>query len=1574
MRKIYTFSLVVSFLFAFITARTQVSGYTFVQSSGTFTPITGGTVVATATAPSGAGSLDDVIYPVASGTIPFNFGFNGTNYTGFNLSSNGFITFGSTAPTGTTYTPISGTVAYAGAIAAFGGDINSVFNLASTTGEIRYETLGSAPNRVFVIQWKNFRPAFSTSITSAYVFDFQIRLNETTNVINVVYGGTLNFIIGATAQSGTRQVGLRGASNADYNNRLNNTATLFTSSAAGTANTSTQAFNTTTTPPGMPSNGLNYTWTPPSCAAPSGLTSNITSGTTATISWTASGTATSYDWELRTSGACGSGSPEQSGNTAGTSVNLTGLTVNTGYTFCVRSVCAGPSNSGWNSGTFTTIINDNCSGAITINCGQTINGSTTGALTDAVATCVTALNSAPGIWYTFVGDGLNTTLSLCGSAYDTKIGVFSGTCAGLVCITGNDDFCGLQSQVSFPTVNGTTYYVLVTGFSTASGNFTLARTCTSPLPNDLCTGALTINCGQTITGNTSTATTDATASTCGTTLNTAPGVWYSFVSNGSNVTLSLCGSAYDTKIGVYSGSCGALVCVTGNDDFCGLQSQVTFPTLNGTTYYILVTGFAAESGSFTLNMSCENPCAIITQPVARIICQGASTTFNVTAPAFNISYQWQLSTNVGATWNDIPGATANSTSVTNALLAQSGHQYRCILTTPCGLDTTDAVTLSVTPNPIHQNLSASPNPVCAPGPVNLTGTAAGGTLTGGSDVVVASSGVINLAVPDNSTVTSNITMPAFSFASSAQLKVRINMTHTWVGDLAITLTSPCGTTILFDRPGVPPIFGNSNDLSGVYIFDLSAAAALSETGATPAGSYLPADVNGVPHNWAGLTFPCTAAGTWTLTLQDFAAPDPGNLVEWAILAPSAVGQYSHSMTGPGILVQNPSTGGPSNPTGNFTASNLPGGSLTYNLTSTDSRGCSVTSPITVTINPKPVPVVIPAITNLCNGSSATLNVVNQITLSSSGSIAIPSLGNGTPYPSVINVSGLPASAQVVSVMLNGVSHTFPSDIDILLQSPNGTNMILMSDVGGANAISNVNYTFIDGAPAMGTGLNSTGTYSPTNITTPDNFPAPGPGSITQSTPTIALLNAGLVPNGNWNLFVVDDLDGDLGSISSWSITFQATDNTITYTWSPSTGLNTTTGSTVISSPALPITNVNYTVNAVSSFGCTSASPGTATVNVLALPAITTHPAPATQTICPGYNVTYTVTATGAGLTYQWRKDGVNLANGPGISGVTTNTLTLTSVTAASAGTYTVVVSGTCPPAVTSNGAVLQIGTLPTITTQPPATASVCERQSTTLSVLATALPPIQIYQWQVSTDNGANYTNLANTASTASPYYNNVFSATLTIANAPLSINNYRYRVVITTNCGFGITSNATILTVNPTPVVTTVPITARVCLSDTLLLLSGSPVGGVWTGPGIVPGTNQFIPYNTAVGTWPVKYKVTNTPSGCADSSIINIRVEECPERTRLLTSDGVLLYPNPNNGQFNIRVNSVLYNYLGMKVFTSTGALVKQQRWSNLPYGRVLPIDLRHLAAGVYMVYIFYEDGVRTSEKTFKVIVASH
>ncbi|MEO8066493.1 MAG: T9SS type A sorting domain-containing protein [Flavobacteriales bacterium] len=123
---------------------------------------------------------------------------------------------------------------------------------------------------------------------------------------------------------------------------------------------------------------------------------------------------------------------------------------------------------------------------------------------------------------------------------------------------------------------------------------------------DLCTGATLIACGASISGNTTAFTADV-APFCTVGDGTGGGVWFRFVGTGASTTASLCGSGFDTQIRVYTGGCGALACVVGNDDFCGLRSQVTWLATLGTTYRILVYGFGAATGAYTLNLTCAPP-------------------------------------------------------------------------------------------------------------------------------------------------------------------------------------------------------------------------------------------------------------------------------------------------------------------------------------------------------------------------------------------------------------------------------------------------------------------------------------------------------------------------------------------------------------------------------------------------------------------------------------------------------------------------------------------------------------------------------------------------------------------------------------------------------------------------------------------------------------------------------------------------------------------------------------------------------------------------------------------------------
>ena len=123
----------------------------------------------------------------------------------------------------------------------------------------------------------------------------------------------------------------------------------------------------------------------------------------------------------------------------------------------------------------------------------------------------------------------------------------------------------------------------------------------------------------------------------------------------------------------------------------------------------------------------------------------------------------------------------------------------------------------------------------------------------------------------------------------------------------------------------------------------------------------------------------------------------------------------------------------------------------------------------------------------------------------------------------------------VIVKLNGLQHTYPDDIDILLVGPGGERVMLMSDAGGSKDVVNVNLTF-DSATLTAvpdTNQISSGTYRPTNYGATDSFSAPAPAG-----PFGASLNAfnGTSPNGSWNLFVVDDAAVDVGSIASgWAL-------------------------------------------------------------------------------------------------------------------------------------------------------------------------------------------------------------------------------------------------------------------------------------------------------------------------------------------------------------------------------------------------------------------------------------------------------
>jgi subtilisin-like proprotein convertase family protein len=156
---------------------------------------------------------------------------------------------------------------------------------------------------------------------------------------------------------------------------------------------------------------------------------------------------------------------------------------------------------------------------------------------------------------------------------------------------------------------------------------------------------------------------------------------------------------------------------------------------------------------------------------------------------------------------------------------------------------------------------------------------------------------------------------------------------------------------------------------------------------------------------------------------------------------------------------------------------------------------------------------------------------------------------GNPYPSAITVTGLTGNiantAGSVKVTFNNFSHDFVSDLGIVLVGPGGQALLIQDGPGGEDPISNLTYTLSDTGTALLPEASAwgAGTFKPTAYFTDDSFPAPGPGTNYQHpgpaggfTATFSSTFGGTAPNGTWNLFVVDFVNGDGGTIAGgWTL-------------------------------------------------------------------------------------------------------------------------------------------------------------------------------------------------------------------------------------------------------------------------------------------------------------------------------------------------------------------------------------------------------------------------------------------------------
>ena len=126
----------------------------------------------------------------------------------------------------------------------------------------------------------------------------------------------------------------------------------------------------------------------------------------------------------------------------------------------------------------TPPVNDLCIDAIDLD-DITLphSGSTVLASSFDAPECEFVYPDTPGVWYVATvpnGENYIVTIDTFGSLYDTTLSILTGDCFDLVCLISNDDSSGtIQSEVVFEAISGNTYYIYVSGFDTASGEYIL---------------------------------------------------------------------------------------------------------------------------------------------------------------------------------------------------------------------------------------------------------------------------------------------------------------------------------------------------------------------------------------------------------------------------------------------------------------------------------------------------------------------------------------------------------------------------------------------------------------------------------------------------------------------------------------------------------------------------------------------------------------------------------------------------------------------------------------------------------------------------------------------------------------------------------------------------------------------------------------------------------------------------------------------------------------------------------------------------------------------------------------------
>ncbi|MFO0828637.1 MAG: hypothetical protein U0572_10885 [Phycisphaerales bacterium] len=270
------------------------------------------------------------------------------------------------------------------------------------------------------------------------------------------------------------------------------------------------------------------------------------------------------------------------------------------------------------------LCNDQCSGATPVFAGDnviTTIGATGATVVPASCGGGQPMVIANDVFYTYAATATGTvSVSTCGGVnFDSRLGVFAGSCASPTWIACNDDGPGchfFSSALSFAAECGKTYTIVVgnnpDNLGPGSGLLTITQSGTCP---DTCEEAVPLALGATLVSTLGMTGVVTLPPTCeegfGLALHNDAFFTYDATADGT-ATISTCDPAttFDTRLAVYTGTCGSLNLLGCNDDSpgCGVMSNLSFPTTCGERYIIQLGAFDNNTGTALVTLSQTGTC------------------------------------------------------------------------------------------------------------------------------------------------------------------------------------------------------------------------------------------------------------------------------------------------------------------------------------------------------------------------------------------------------------------------------------------------------------------------------------------------------------------------------------------------------------------------------------------------------------------------------------------------------------------------------------------------------------------------------------------------------------------------------------------------------------------------------------------------------------------------------------------------------------------------------------------------------------------------------------------------------